>query len=79
MNHHRIIEQALIHIEENLEQPLSVSSVALTFNMSKYYFHRLFSAMIGCSLNQYILSRRLNAALSLIITTTYRLPILLIS
>lgn len=42
MNHHRIIEQALIHIEENLETPLSVSSVALTFNMSKYYFHRLF-------------------------------------
>lgn len=66
MNHHRIVEQALIHIEENLEQPLSVSSVALTFNMSKFYFHRLFSAMMGCSLNQYILSRRLNAALSLI-------------
>lgn len=66
MDHHTIIEQALIHIEENLEQPLSVSSVALHFNMSKYYFHRLFSAMMGCSLNQYIQSRRLNATLPLI-------------
>ncbi|MVP00674.1 helix-turn-helix transcriptional regulator [Paenibacillus lutrae] len=66
MDHHRIIEQALIHIEENLEQSLSVASVALNFNMSKYYFHRLFSAMMGCSLNQYILSRRLNASLSFI-------------
>lgn len=34
--------------------------------MSKFYFHRLFSAIMGCSLNQYILSRRLNTAVKLI-------------
>ncbi|WP_091063673.1 helix-turn-helix transcriptional regulator [Paenibacillus sp. NFR01] len=61
-----IIERALTHIEEHLQQPLTVESVAGAFNMSKYYFHRLFSAMMGCSLSQYILSRRLNASLTMI-------------
>ncbi|CAM3711427.1 helix-turn-helix transcriptional regulator [Marinicrinis lubricantis] len=66
MDHYEIIEHALIHIEDNLQHPISVDSVADTFHMSKYYFHRLFSAMMGCSLNQYILSRRLNASLGFI-------------
>ena len=63
MEHYEVVERALVHIENHLDQPLSVESVAHTFHMSKYYFHRLFSAMVGCSLNQYILSRRLNASL----------------
>ncbi|MEC0239786.1 AraC family transcriptional regulator [Paenibacillus dokdonensis] len=66
MDHNKVIECALIHIEDHLQQSLTVESVANSFNMSKYYFHRLFSAMMGCSLNQYILSRRLNASLTFI-------------
>ncbi|AHV96485.1 helix-turn-helix transcriptional regulator [Paenibacillus sabinae] len=68
MDHYEVIESSLIHIENNLDQSLSLESVANTFNMSKYYFHRLFSAMMGCSLNNYILSRRLNASLPFIQT-----------
>lgn len=64
MDHHQVIEQALTHIEDNLQQPLSVETIASASNMSKYYFHRLFSAMMGCSLNDYILARRLNASLA---------------
>ncbi|RKN85945.1 AraC family transcriptional regulator [Paenibacillus ginsengarvi] len=67
MDHYETIESALTHIEENLDQPLSLEDVAHTFAISKYYFHRLFSSMMGCSLNQYILSRRLNASISLIL------------
>ncbi|MGM0877376.1 MAG: helix-turn-helix transcriptional regulator [Bacillota bacterium] len=66
MDHYDVIKNALVYIENNLQQPLSVESVANNSNMSKYYFHRLFSAMMGCSLNNYILSRRLNASLTLI-------------
>jgi AraC family transcriptional regulator len=62
MKHYEVIERSLLHIENNLQQPLSLESVSNAFNMSKYYFHRLFSAIMGCSLNQYILSRRLNAS-----------------
>jgi len=66
MDHYDVIENALIYIENNIHHPLSLESVAGNFSMSKYYFHRLFSAMMGCSLNNYILSRRLNASLNLI-------------
>ncbi|OBZ10290.1 helix-turn-helix transcriptional regulator [Bacillus sp. FJAT-26390] len=66
MDHYEVVENALIHIEDNLQHPLSLDSVANAFNISKYYFHRLFSAMMGCSLNNYILTRRLNASLQLI-------------
>ena len=66
MEHYEVIEHALLHIENNLTQRLSLESVSNTFNMSKYYFHRLFSAIMGCSLNQYILSRRLNSSVKLI-------------
>ncbi|RTR29127.1 AraC family transcriptional regulator [Robertmurraya yapensis] len=73
MEHYDVIENALHYIEDNLQQPLSLDSVANTFNMSKYYFHRLFSAMMGCSLNNYILSRRLNASVTLLQNDTLSL------
>lgn len=66
MNHYEVIEDALIFIEKNIQQPLSLDSVASASHTSKYYFHRLFSALMGCSLNNYILSRRLNASLTFI-------------
>ena len=66
MEHYEVIEEALIYIENHIQEPLSLEAVSHTFNMSKYYFHRLFSAMMNCSLNQYILSRRLNASLKFI-------------
>ena len=66
MDHYKVIENVLLYIEDNLNQPLSLESVAKTFNMSKYYFHRLFSAITGCSLNQYTRSRKLNASLTYI-------------
>lgn len=66
MDHHKVVENALLHIENHLQQPLSLDSVANTFHMSKFYFHRLFSAMMGCSLSQYILTRRLATSLTLI-------------
>lgn len=66
MNHCEVVERALIYIEDRLDQSLSLDSVANASNISKFYFHRLFTAMMGCTLNQYILSRRLNVSLSLI-------------
>ncbi|MDN4494444.1 helix-turn-helix domain-containing protein [Ureibacillus aquaedulcis] len=66
MEHYEVIEKALLYIDDHLEESLTLDSVASRFNLSKYYFHRLFSAMMNCSLNQYILSRRLNASLKLV-------------
>lgn len=66
MEHYELVENALLYIEDNLEESLSLESVSNHFSISKYYFHRLFSAMMGCSINNYILSRRLNKSVSLI-------------
>lgn len=73
LEHYEVIENALHYIEDNLQTPMSLDSVSSTFNMSKYYFHRLFSAMMGCSLNNYILSRRLNSSVNLIQNDTLSL------
>ena len=66
MDHYEAIEHSLFHIEENLHEPLSLESVARASHMSKFYFHRLFSALMGCSLHHYIVARRLNASIPLI-------------
>lgn len=66
MDHYEIVENSLRYIEENIQQPPSLEIISNRFHLSKYYFHRIFSAMMGCSLNQYILTRRLNASLPLI-------------
>ncbi|WP_449619717.1 helix-turn-helix transcriptional regulator [Robertmurraya sp. Marseille-Q9965] len=73
LEHYDVIENALHYIEDNLQHPLSLDSVSSTFNMSKFYFHRLFSSIMGCSLNNYILSRRLNASVNLIQNDTLSL------
>lgn len=66
MEHYELVENALVYIEDNIEEPLSLESVSNHFSISKFYFHRLFSAMMGCSFNNYLLSRRLNKSVSFI-------------
>lgn len=66
MEHYKLVENALVYIEDNIEESLSLESVSNHFNISKYYFHRLFSAMTGYTFNNYLLSRRLNTSVYLI-------------
>lgn len=73
MEYYAIIERSLIYIEEFLDEPLSLDRVSGHFNISKYYFHRLFTTILGCSLNQYIMSRRINKAVQWIQETEWPL------
>lgn len=66
VEHYELVENALVYIEDNIEESLSLESVSNHFNISKFYFHRLFSAMTGYSFNNYLLSRRLNTSVNLI-------------
>ena len=59
-----IVEDSLKYIEDHLDSDLSVESIASTLGFSNYYYHRLFTAVMGISLNNYVLKRKLNAALS---------------
>ena len=61
-----LITQVLVYIESNLEEKLTLDAIANHFHMSKFYFHRIFAACTGKSLNSYVSMRRLNAAVGLI-------------
>ncbi|MDH2434676.1 GyrI-like domain-containing protein [Pokkaliibacter sp. MBI-7] len=57
---------ALGFIEANLDKPLSLQAVASACHFSAFHFHRLFSAWMGETLNDYIARRRLERAINLL-------------
>jgi len=67
MDYYDLIEDSLSYIEEHLDKTLDLECVSNKLNVSRFYFHRIFSAVMGTSLNHYILSRRLNASLQMIL------------
>ena len=62
MNYISDIQKAIDYIEENLEEKINYESVAKQIGMSSYYFHRMFSAIVGVSPAEYIRNRRLTCA-----------------
>ena len=57
-----IITQALDYIEKHITGELTVDDVAAHVFVSPFYFHKGFSMLCGCSLMEYIRSRRLSLA-----------------
>lgn len=62
MNYIKEIQKAIEYIEENLEQEINFEKVAKEIGMSSFYFHRIFSAILGISPTTYIRNRRLTRA-----------------
>lgn len=56
------IKEALLFIDENLTQPISIEAVAGHFHFSTYYFHRMFSLIVGKTMSVHIRDRRLMQA-----------------
>lgn len=56
------LNQAMDHIEDRLEQRIEVSDLARIATTSEYHFRRLFSALAGMPLSEYIRRRRLTVA-----------------
>ncbi|WDV45293.1 helix-turn-helix domain-containing protein [Clostridiaceae bacterium M8S5] len=69
MDYIDLINKTVEYIENNLEEEINLNKLSKRFYMSKYYFHRIFTAVIGCSLSKYIKQRRLNRALEYILET----------
>lgn len=53
---------AAAYIEEHLEEPLNLETVAQAVHYSKYYLHRCFTAALGLTPHDYIQRRRLTEA-----------------
>jgi len=58
------INRVLDYIDKNLEKKLSLSTLAKVANFSEFHFHRIFSAMVGETLNQFIQRVRIEKAAS---------------
>ncbi|OPF81136.1 AraC family transcriptional regulator [Streptomyces antioxidans] len=56
------LNEALDHIESHLDQRIEVAVLARIAMTSEYHFRRLFSALAGLSLSEYIRRRRLTLA-----------------
>ncbi|MEU6313226.1 AraC family transcriptional regulator [Streptomyces sp. NPDC047014] len=56
------VNQAMEHIEERLDQRIEAADLARIAMTSEYHFRRLFSALAGMPLSEYIRRRRLTVA-----------------
>ena len=62
----KTIEGVLKYINSNLENDLSIDTIASEFFISKYYLMRKFKNQIGSSIHNYVVQKRLILARSLI-------------
>ncbi len=64
------VERARALIEERLHKPLSVSALAQELGIDRSYLCSIFKRELGCSPQQYILSRKMEKAKYFLSTTT---------
>ncbi|HNO77858.1 MAG TPA: helix-turn-helix domain-containing protein [Phycisphaerae bacterium] len=57
------VNRAIDHIVRNLDQPLNLDAVAEVACFSPFHFHRIFRALMGETLNQFVRRLRLERAL----------------
>lgn len=62
MNYVEQLEKAILFIEDNLKQDIKVEDVASCAGYSYYHFHRIFEALVGETVGNYVRSRRLTRA-----------------
>ena len=62
MNYIKEMQKAIDYIEINLDKDINFENIAKEVGMSSFYFHRIFTALIGVSPTAYIRNRRLTVA-----------------
>lgn len=62
MNYHQQLKKVIDYIGQHLDEQLSLESLSEISCISKFHFHRLFTAFTGLSLQQYIRWLRLKRA-----------------
>ena len=62
MNNFPRIKKALEYIDDNLAETVNFEMVAEQFFISPYYFHRIFTAIVGKTITAYVRDRRIQRA-----------------
>jgi AraC family transcriptional regulator len=73
MNYLEQLEKTVIFIENNLSEDIKVEEIAGVAGYSYYHFHRVFEAVLGETVGNYIRSRRLNRAANDLLYTDRRI------
>ncbi len=58
----RLLTQAIDYIEERLQAELEIDGIAAAAHSSKYHFQRMFHALTGFTVTEYVRNRRLTRA-----------------
>ncbi len=64
---------ALEYIETHLDEDISLDEIANSAHSSLFWFHRIFAALLGDSLGEYLRKRRLNCAAEDLVHTKTRI------
>lgn len=72
-NYRHSLLKAVDFIETHLHQRLSIAEIARVAAFSKYHFHRIFKAIVGESVKEYIRKRRLTEAAHKLLATRERI------
>jgi AraC family transcriptional regulator len=62
MNYFKQLEKAILYIEKNLKAKIRLDDIAEEIHLSKYHFHRIFHAIVGETVYDYIRNRRITNA-----------------
>ena len=73
----KLVDQACDYVEDNLDRPLNVNSVASALFVNADYLSRVFKNETGTSLKEHIIRRKMDAARMLLTTT--ELPVSVIA
>ncbi|MCX7749326.1 MAG: AraC family transcriptional regulator [Clostridia bacterium] len=73
MNYIEQLEKAILYIEERLSEDIKVEEVAGAAGYSYYHFHRIFEAVVGETVGNYLRTRRLTRAANDLIYTGKRI------
>ncbi|WP_024873570.1 AraC family transcriptional regulator [Tolumonas lignilytica] len=61
------VNRTIRFIEDNINQKLSLSDVAKVSYFSEFHFHRIFRAIVGETVNDYIARRRIEKAINMLV------------
>lgn len=72
-NNRAVIEETLSYIRGNLQEDLSLETLAERSKFSPIYFHKLFRSATGKTLREYVEEERINRAVSLLLATDIKI------
>ena len=69
MNYNVCVRKSIEYINNNLDKKIGLEDIAGRVFMSKFHFHRIFHAVTGKSVAEYIRERRLEEAAKELVNT----------